>query len=466
MKLFNVKTIKKFADIGEIPSEHFKLLNDWRELITSGRIEQLKEVSLHGDFRSKIIEGVLGYRGPTGTGVYTVSSEEKILRGSVDVALGHFGDHKPRIVVPLELKGAKTRDLDAIMPGRNKTPVQQAWEYATGVPGVKWVLVSNYLELRMYGFGEGTEAYEQFNLADLVQPQEYARFRLLLSADNFLSGRTSELLAESRREDRDITDALYIDYKSLRSTLIAAVRQVAPHVDALDTIRIAQTILDRILFVAFAEDNALLPHNILARAFDQQNHFAPQPIWTNFQGLFDSIDKGNPKLDIPRYNGGLFAPDPQIDAITLPDAVCEAFKALGEYDFASEVSVTVLGHIFEQSISDVERLQAVARGEQPEDPRTTGTTGRRKRDGVVYTPDYIARFIVSEALGTHLREMFSQILTEFAKKGTASGAYEAVEWKRKTAEREAWEAYRDRLQKLRIIDPACGSGVFLVTAFD
>jgi hypothetical protein len=466
MKLFNAKTVRRYASPVGLPEDHAKILTEWRDLIHSGRLAQLKEVSLHGDFRAKILEGVLGFRGPTGAGEYSVSSEQQILRGSVDLAIGRFGNGKPSIIAPLELKGAKTKDLDAIMPGRNKSPVQQAWEYATGVPGVKWVLVSNYLEVRMYGFGEGIEAYESFDLARLVEPAEYARFVLLLSADNLLSGRTLDLLAESRREDRDITDALYGDYKSLRSTLIEAVRDAAPEIDPLDAIRAGQVILDRILFIAFAEDNNLLPRNVLARAFEQTNVFAPQPVWMNFKGLFTAIDKGNAALAIPRYNGGLFGPDPQIDALLLPNPVCEGFKTLGEYDFASEVSVTVLGHIFEQSIADVERLQAIARGEEPEADRATGTSGRRKRDGVVYTPDYIARFIVSETLGTHLRETFSRVLPAFTTQGTATGPYEFIRWKRRSAEREAWEAYRDRLQKLRIVDPACGSGVFLVAAFD
>lgn len=52
--------------------------------------------------------------------------------------------------------------------------------------GVKWVLVSNYVELRLYGFGEGTTAYETFGLEHLTDPEEYARFMLLLSADNLL----------------------------------------------------------------------------------------------------------------------------------------------------------------------------------------------------------------------------------------------------------------------------------------
>ena len=65
--------------------------------------------------------------------------------------------------------------------------------------GVKWVLVSNMIELRFYGFGEGTSAYEEFRLDQLTQPEEYARFTLLLSAENLLSGRTADLLKESRQ---------------------------------------------------------------------------------------------------------------------------------------------------------------------------------------------------------------------------------------------------------------------------
>lgn len=49
---------------------------------------------------------------------------------------------------------------------------------------MKWVLVSNMIELRLYGFGEGTTAYEAFQLDRLTDPDEYARFMLLLSADS------------------------------------------------------------------------------------------------------------------------------------------------------------------------------------------------------------------------------------------------------------------------------------------
>ena len=466
MNLFNRKTLKRHIKSAPIPTDHLAALDAWAEMIRSGRVYALKETALHGQFAAKIIEGVLGYHGPAGGADYTVATEQAILRGSVDLALGRFGGKTPEILAPFELKGADTRDLDAIMPGRNKTPVQQAWEYAMNARGVKWVLVSNMIELRLYGFGEGTTAYESFQLDRLTDPDEYARFMLLLSADSLLSGRTLDLLKQSRAEDRDITDSLYQDYKALRLKLIGAVQAADPAIAALDAIAIAQKILDRVLFIAFAEDTGLLPDNTLSQAFVTRDPYNPRPVWDNFRGLFNAIDKGSEALKIPRYNGGLFRQDDTINALALPDDVCEGFKTLGDYDFASEVSVTVLGHIFEQSIADVERLQAQARGEETEEGRATGTTGRRKRDGVVYTPDYIARFIVAETLGAHLEEAFTEILRTNSKAGADLSDYAAIPWRKKSAELEAWQAYRDRLKTLRIVDPACGSGVFLIMAFD
>lgn len=466
MNLFNRKTLDRHKKLAPIPADHVAILESWADLIRSGRVFTLKETALHGQFASKIIEGVLGYHGPAGGAEYTVATEQSILRGSVDLALGRFGGKTPEILAPFELKGAGTRDLDAIMPGRNKTPVQQAWEYATNARGVKWVLVSNMIELRLYGFGEGTTAYEAFQLDRLTDPSEYARFILLLSAESILSGRTLDLLKQSRAEDRDITDSLYKDYKELRLKLIGAVQVANPTIAPLDAIAVAQKILDRVLFIAFAEDTGLLPDNTLSQAFITRDPYNPRPVWDNFLGLFNAIDKGSDALKIPRYNGGLFRQDDTINALALPDVVCEGFKTLGDYDFASEVSVTVLGHIFEQSIADVERLQAQARGEETDEELATGTTGRRKRDGVVYTPDYIARFIVAETLGAHLEEAFTEILRAHAKAGADLSDYAAIPWRRKSAELEAWQAYRDRLKTLRIVDPACGSGVFLIMAFD
>ena len=95
---------------------------------------------------------------------FTAAAEHPAGAGSVDLALGHFDAKSRRVLAPFELKGPKTRDLDAIMPGRAKSPVQQAWDYATDLPGSRWVLVSNLIEVRLYAVGHGRSTYERFDL--------------------------------------------------------------------------------------------------------------------------------------------------------------------------------------------------------------------------------------------------------------------------------------------------------------
>ena len=466
MALFNKKVIlRHIGPDPAIPEEHLETLEAWAEMIhgKERRIYGLKETALHGEFTGKIIEGVLGYSGPSSGPDYTVAAELAIARGSVDLALGRFGGETPEVLATFELKGAATRNLDAIMPGRNRSPVQQAWDYAISASGVKWVLVSNYVELRLYGFGEGTAAFETFALDRLTDPLEYARFKLLLSAENLLSGRTLDLLAESRQADRDITESLYRDYKSLRLQLIDAIEEPDSGIDQLAAISVAQKILDRVLFIAFAEDTGLLPQNTLSDACTNRDRYNPRPVWDNFKGLFKAIDQGSGHLQILPYNGGLFRHDDLIEHLQISDDICAKVKGIGDYDFASEVSVTILGHIFEQSISDVERLQAIARGE---DETEAMANGRRKRDGIVYTPDYVARFIVAQTLGAHLEEIFVRAVEMHARPGSDPHDYGAITWRKKTSELDAWCAYRDRIRTLRIVDPACGSGVFLIMAFD
>jgi type I restriction-modification system DNA methylase subunit len=465
VNLFNQKFVQKQIAVAPTPDPtRQQALAAWAQSIDSGRIASLKETALHGEFLALMVKA-FGYAGAIGNETYSITQEQAIIQGAVDLALGTFSDHERKILAPFELKGADTKNLDAIMPGRAKTPVDQAWEYAINNPGTQWVLVSNYLELRLYSYADGRQAYEPFNLAKLHEPDEYARAQLLLSADNLLGGRTAELLSESKRENKDITERLYADYKVLRSDLIGQVRRQCAGIDPLEAIRIGQKILDRVLFVAFAEDTGLLPPRILERAFESQNAFTPSPVWENFVGLFRAIDAGSPPLKVPRYNGGLFAPDAIIEALQVPDHICAGFKRLSDYDFASEVSVTVLGHIFEQSIADVEQLQAEALGQAVEEKKASGTTGRRKRDGVVYTPDYIARFIVERTLGIHAREIFADLLQQHARRG-ATPDDDPIAWKSRASEKAFWQEYRDRLAALRIVDPACGSGVFLVMAFD
>jgi hypothetical protein len=213
----------------------------------------------------------------------------------------------------------------------------------------------------------------------------------------------------------------------------------------------AQKILDRILFIAFAQRRDLMRDGLLDRALKATNEFEPQPVWRNFLGLFQRVDKGDRDMDIPPYNGGLFAHDALVDDLVLPDALAKDIAGLGNWDYRREVPVTVLGHIFEQSITDIEGKRAAARGEAP--PKIS----QRKRTGVVYTPDMVTRFLVEETVGRTLADRRAVLHAEYGF-GTGDIAPEK--------ELDFWRAWLETLRGLTIVDPACGSGAFLVAAFD
>jgi hypothetical protein len=429
------------------------------------RFAKQKETAVRQLFFEKVLGEVLGYKQIGSEANYTLAFEYPIRHGSVDVALGSFGQAGAgdEIAAPFEFKGPGTTDLDAIVPGRGRSPVQQAWDYAIDAPGSRWVLVSNCLELRLYAFGRGRDAFELFDLRRLDDERELERLFLLLSPDQLLGGGTEALLRQTDSAYKDITGKLYQDYKKLRDQLIAFLTGEAsgPKLPLLQAIEVAQKILDRILFIAFAERTDLLPDKLLERAKSERNAFLPQPLWQNFQALFQAVDKGNDHLHIWEYNGGLFAPDAIADSLTIPDPLATDLANLGQWDYRSDVPVTVLGHIFEQSITDIERLRAEARGEEP--PKVS----KSKRQGVVYTPEIVTRFLVERTIDVSLEERFAALLTKHGKPVTLRSSRETIfAADEKASQIGFWQDYLASLRAFRVVDPACGSGAFLVAAFE
>lgn len=492
--LFNRRFLNKRALAQPAPPEHKKRLCDWADAIRSGALRKQKETEVRGPFIQRFFVEILGYQ-PFGYGIeWTINDEKRTGSGSADTALGQFNADAKTVVAPVELKGADTPDLDAIMPGRYKSPVQQVWEYAMDTPGCQFLLVSNMLEFRLYAVGHTRQVYERFDILELADSDAaYQRFRLLLSAENLLGGATAKLLRENAQVEKAITQKLYSDYKTWRVSLLLALMQSnARGAEAM--MEPVQKLLDRVLFVAFAEDRGLLPSKSLEQAWKHRDPYHIRPIWDNFKGLFLAIDKGNAGLGIPAYNGGLFASDPTLDGLVVPDDACRMFSALGEYDFAEDVSVTVLGHIFEQSVSDLEQLKTLADDdaltlaalEAQVKERARSVSGKRKQDGIVYTPDAITRFIVDETLGMYLTEQQAELRRDFCAAngewrtptkdeialytGKGKSATHRKQAKLQSAERLVeflfWNAWRERLQQVRVVDPACGSGAFLIAAFD
>ncbi len=135
----------------------------------------------------------------------------------------------------------------------------------------------------------------------------------------------------------------------------------------------------------------------------------------------------------------------------------------------------ILGHIFEQSITDLEQIRNELDGlVQPVGKEKHKT--RRKKEGAFYTPEFITRYIIEQTLGGVLADRFERLRRSHAQaaKGTAASAmadpsvYDlaALKSRQRDALVRFWEAWQDELAKVRILDPACGSGAFLIEAFD
>jgi SAM-dependent methyltransferase len=457
------KQIASFTFPADLDRRHAIVLG-FVDALKRGRLDDAKEVSLHGDFLTRVFGDALGYRsvsqaGPDG---WELEAERRMGAGgkSVDGALGFFREGEPgRVLVPIELKSAR-QDLDR-SGGRALTPVQQAWDYANHSPGCRFVLVSNYRETRLYSTARTPDVCETFLLEDLAGIEGFKRFYYLLARDRLLgpapgvASPVEQLLVSSAVAEAEVTRELYTEYRGLREKLFAELRRTHSNLPALELLGYAQTILDRVLFIAFAEDRDLLPKTTLADAVAYRDKYDPKPVWHNLRAVFRWIDRGNADPQVPAYNGGLFQPTPMIEKLQVSDEICKALASLSRYDFRDDISVEVLGHVFEQSISDLEALRRGAAGDEPE----PGQPSKRHDEGVYYTPAYVTRYIVDRTLGRTLKEKREATFDRFKPEDKQKKEQVA-------AAIEAWEAYREDLKRIRVLDPACGSGAFLVAAYD
>ena len=499
--LFRPDVLRRDVATFELPGHVEALrpkLAHWAELMRSKKVDSFKEKELLPDFLTDFFCELLSYTRPAdGNNVYTLSREKHVqVDGKfADAVLGQFGDHSEQPVVALEGKGPKD-PLERPYAGRHMSAVDQAYRYAINLP-CDWIIVTSMRETRLYHKGSDQHTYERFETVRLSEDDTLLkRFVFLLGAERVTpkTGRCHlyALLKASETTERELTKDFYARYADMRRAAFDQLRLRNPGIFPNEVLRCTQRLLDRILFCAFCEDRNLLPPETIKKAFEHRDPYNPRPIWENFRGLFRSIDQGNVGLNIPAYNGGLFAPDPvlDVDGFNVPDEVCGYFRNLGDYDYrpANEIAlyeegetaglmvdVDILGHIFEQSITDLERLRDEMDG-QIEPVDTKKTKSRRKTEGAFYTPAFITRYIIQQALGGVLRDRFEALRQQHEQEATGTArsviadpnVYELDKLnnpQRATLIR-FWADWQKALGSIRVLDPACGSGAFLIEAFD
>ncbi|MBK8915867.1 MAG: N-6 DNA methylase [Phycisphaerales bacterium] len=470
-----------------------KILLHWAELEWEGRLAEHRETSIDTQFLDAVFSDALGYalltRSPES---WQLSHKHPVPGvGIADAALGHFPSARSPSVV-IELKDANT-DLDR--DRRNgRSAVQQCWDYLNALPECEWGIVSNFSLIRLYHRTRGALAYEEFSLQELRGTERFNEFFALFERQGLLSTtpeqkpRARRLLERTLQRQKEVGNDLYDAYREQRLRLIDfLIRYERKPLDR--AIAIAQKVLDRIIFIAFCEDRELLPSNCLERAYSLPAAFSrvKNPRWRNFIELFRAVDQGYPEEpQIHAYNGGLFADDAEIDAIELPDdPYTRDFRDFGNYDFSEEVNVEVLGHLFERSITELEKLRvgglyALSGGEKGLErlpPRRTARrpvrpaappaaaprmekSAHRKRFGIYYTPPAFTGLIVERTVDALIRRHFESLAREHGVDPDARSETDPATLRR------YWNACLDALQRVTICDPACGSGAFLIRAYE
>jgi hypothetical protein len=416
-------------------------------------IREAKEEQFQEGFLRELFVNILGYViNPEPN--YNLTTEFKNLTGAKKADGAILIDGKALAVI--ELKGTNTTDLNKIN--------EQAFNYKNNQTDCVYVITSNFEKIRF--FIHNSVDHLEFNLFTLTET-EFQLLWLCLSSECLLKGIPLKVKEESVSEEEKITKYLYKDYASFRTELWQDMMHNNPEVDQFTLFKKTQKLLDRFLFIFFAEDGGLLPPNSISRMVERwqvlKDEDAYKPLYDIFKQFFGYINTGRKGKtsndDIFNFNGGLFVTDEVLDNLRIDDRVLHTHvMKLSNYDFQSEVDVNILGHIFENSLNEIENVKAQIEGQE-----TDKSKSKRKKDGIFYTPKYITKYIVENTVGKLCEEKKRElgIIDEEYAKGRKNRKKEIL-----LKLDEQLKSYRNWLLEITICDPACGSGAFLNQALE
>ncbi len=476
MALFQASVLKShlaLLDEAAVDKAYKKYQKYFWNTTIQENIKSAKEEQYQATFLNELFVNILGYTlfpNPKSNLTTEFKNEKNARKADGAILKDGFA------LGVIELKGTNTKDLESIR--------RQAFDYKTNQKGCVYVITSNFEKLRFY-INDATE-FEAFDLFTLSR-KRFELLYLCLHADAILNNTPLKIKEASIIEEAEITKAFYKDYSIFKRELYRdLVKNNAKTVRAklaelenvedlmrldknvkLTLFKKSQKLIDRFLFIFFAEDRMLLPSNstlqILNKWKDDWDFGDERPLYNLFKQYFVFLDigrKGTEKrAEIYAYNGGLFKPDAILDALEIDsDLLFKYTSKLSNYDFESQVDVNILGHIFENSLNEIESVNAEIEGGEFDKQ-----TSKRKKDGVFYTPKYITKYIVENTVGKLCEEKkvalgFNEADYFEVKKGTHQNTKKQL--------LETLDTYRDWLLQITICDPACGSGAFLNQALD
>ncbi|MGJ8745308.1 Eco57I restriction-modification methylase domain-containing protein [Polaribacter sp.] len=485
MALFQISVLKQqivLQDKELVTKAYKKYVKYFLNPTIQDNIRSSKEEEYQGIFLTELFANMLGYTLKPNADFNLVAEYKN--QNNARKADGAILNNDVAVGV-IELKGTNTKDLESIR--------KQAFDYKANQKGCVYVITSNFEKLRFY-INDATE-FEEFNLFEL-SPERFSLLYLCLQKDNIINNVPLNIKEASVVIEEQITKQFYKDYSVFKRELYRdLVKRNAKQLKAqassvtssavkrsqeeqqelqrleknvkLTLFKKSQKLIDRYLFIFFAEDRGLLPANstqqILDKWKDDVDFGDDRPLYVLFKQYFNFLDQGRAgtlkRAEIYAYNGGLFKEDKTLDNLEIDSNLLYNHTGkLAGYDFESQVDVNILGHIFENSLNEIESVNAEIEGSDFDKQKS-----KRKKDGVFYTPKYITKYIVENTIGKLCDQKKTEL--DFKEEEYFKG--------RKNRQKATitklvniLDTYRDWLLQLTICDPACGSGAFLNQALD
>ena len=455
--LYDGKTIKKISTSVTLNEKQKKAAKEWLNLIKDKELQA--EENNYFKFGGWILEDILGYP----------IREFKHEDGNVEFP---FSDKNGTPIIHFEVKGMKDSIFDTQdRKEEHRTPIKQAWDYL-GKLGSKFAVVTNYRDFYLFnngGYGKG----HLFNFEDIEDNEDKLKeFIALFSWESVQKGVHEVLAHETDTAEKKLSDTFYKLFHETRLLLIDEFTETGK-LELNDAIHHAQLFLNRLIFVLFAENNHKLPKQILSRRIHNMLESASLTSRDNFiystvSSLFESLDQGE---DDPEklfgFNGGLFKEKipPEINfkdyvsnsnnlkniekmelspksirLLTRHESkinpIIPNILSMAHNDFEDENNIKIFGHILEQSLSDLDEIK----GQE---------VSKRKTEGVFYTPDFVTDYICRHTIVPYLSKTGTYDIEELVHE--YSGNLDELETK---------------FVNLKILDPACGSGAFLLKAVE
>jgi len=392
------------------------LVEKYRAEEARGKLSEYNEASV----RVRFINPLLRALGWDIEGPDEVSVEDHLLSGFSDYALKLPGERRPKLFVEAKRFELGPQGLDGHTErgGRKVSFPQQAINYAWQTQA-GWSVLTNFKETRLYSAYIDPK-HPETGLVFQIPIEDYeSKFEDLwsISKDSVASGALDELPRQRARETIQIEapSALF----ECRGDIAQDIHRLNPERSVSQVQSAAQRILDRLIVMRVAEDRKILPSESLWKLYSawKETQIDPSALFVaslrHQFGQFDRI-----------YNSEMFAPGHVCDEVAIGNAVAQSvLERLYEYNF-NLIDADILGSIYEGYLGFVlteEKGELLFRKEE----------GKRKSHGVYYTPTFVVDYIVDRTLGLDLKEVGP-----------------------------------DRVGELRVLDPACGSGSFLIKAFD